>query len=220
MAEYRTRQTNPAASEWRTTLALALAHAGHFEEAGAVADDEIALARAFGAPTALARALHARCIAEPELDERAALATAVLAVPTPATLLHASARIELGVAQLRRGHRGEASEALEAAAAVADAADARPMADRGRRALAACARDRHDPVAGTPAPRPPALPTAAVPAANLFALPAAAVPAANLPASPAAAVPAARPPASPAPAVPAARPPASPAAPSIGRAAA
>ena len=103
------------------------------------------LARAFGAPTPLARALHARCVAEPGLDERAALAEAVLATPTPATLLHASARIELGIAHLRSGRRGEARGALEAAAAVAGAAGARPMAERARRALAACARvaDRH-----------------------------------------------------------------------------
>ncbi|WP_028062274.1 ATP-binding protein [Solirubrobacter soli] len=144
-------RTNPAAAGWRTTLALSLAHAGHLEDAAAVADDEIALARAFGAPTALARALHARCVAEPDLEARAALAEAVLATPTPATLLHASARIELGIAHLRLGHRAEAREALAAAAAVADAAGARPMAERARRALAACAAPPRGDAPGRPA---------------------------------------------------------------------
>ena len=130
-------QTNPARSGWRSTLALALAHAGQVEEAAAVADDEVALARAFGAPTPLARALHARCVAEPDLEPRAELAAAVLATPTPATLLHASARIELGIAQLRLGHPAEARAALTTAAAVAAAAGALPLAERARRALAA-----------------------------------------------------------------------------------
>ena len=53
---------NPAWLPWRATLALALAHLGRLDEAAAVADEEVGLARAFGAPTALARALHARTV--------------------------------------------------------------------------------------------------------------------------------------------------------------
>jgi hypothetical protein len=135
-------QTNPARSGWRSTLALALAHAGQIEEATAVADDDVALARAFGAPTPLARALHARCVAEPDLEPRAELAEAVLATPTPATLLHASARVELGIAQLRLGHPAEARAALTTAATVATAAGALPLAERARRALAAAGSGR------------------------------------------------------------------------------
>ena len=77
-------QTNPARSGWRWTLALSLARAGGLGGHGG-RRRRVALARAFGAPTPLARALHARCVAEPDLETRAVLAEAVLATPTPAS---------------------------------------------------------------------------------------------------------------------------------------
>jgi hypothetical protein len=123
-------RTNPAVTDWRSTLAIALAQAGETDEAMAVADDEVVLARAFGAPTALARALHARCLAEPDPEQRTALAAAALATGTPDTLLLASARIELGIARLRLGETQDAIDAFTHAAAVATRAGALPLASR------------------------------------------------------------------------------------------
>ena len=70
---------NPAWTPWRGTLAMALAHLGRTTEAIAAAEEEVDLARAFGAPTALARALHARCVCEPGPERRASLAAVALA---------------------------------------------------------------------------------------------------------------------------------------------
>jgi hypothetical protein len=67
-------QSNPAWSSWRSTRALALAQLGRNDEAVAVADEAVALAAAFGAPTAHANALHARAVSEPDVARRDALA--------------------------------------------------------------------------------------------------------------------------------------------------
>ena len=57
---------NPTWTRWRATAALALAHLGRRDEAAALAEEELALARAFGAPAPIAGALVARAVAEPD----------------------------------------------------------------------------------------------------------------------------------------------------------
>ncbi|MDA0172620.1 hypothetical protein OJ998_26195 [Solirubrobacter taibaiensis] len=129
-------QTNPARAPWRATLAVALARSGRTEEAIAIADDGLTLAREFGAPTAFATALLARAIVEPDLEARADHAAAALAVPTPAPLLHAEAQIELGATLIQLGCSAEAREPLGHALETAEDAGAEPLAERAARTLA------------------------------------------------------------------------------------
>jgi DNA-binding CsgD family transcriptional regulator len=131
-------QANPAWSSWRATLALALAHAGRSTEAVAVADEAVALAAAFGAPTAHAIALHARCVSETDLERRAERAAAALALPAgPSALVRVRLQVELGSALVRLGSRVEARDVLRPAYAAADAAGAASLAAQARRALVA-----------------------------------------------------------------------------------
>jgi DNA-binding NarL/FixJ family response regulator len=138
------------------TFALALAHLGRLAEASAVADEEIALARASGSPTALARALHARTVSEPNPGRRAGIAATALTVfRGPAVLVQAALQIELGAALVRLGRRVDARDGLRRALATADAAGAVPLAQRARRELVASgARPRRAALEGAAALTP------------------------------------------------------------------
>jgi hypothetical protein len=59
----REGRTNPSLTPWRSTAALALAHLGRGRHAAELADTELSLARRFGAPIPIARALHALAVA-------------------------------------------------------------------------------------------------------------------------------------------------------------
>ena len=129
---------NPAWTGWRGTLALALAHQARFAEASAVAAEEVTLARRFGAAHALGRALHAQCIAEPDVAVRATLARAALdELPDPGPLVRARLQIVLGDALVRSGARVQARDVLRPAFATADRLGARPDAAAARRVLVA-----------------------------------------------------------------------------------
>jgi len=111
---------NPAYSEARSLRALALARADRVPEALADAEEEVRLARSFGAPRALGRSLRmlGTIRGEPGL-EHLREAVGVLA-PSPAKLEHARALAALGSA-LRRARRptearGPLRQALELAA--------------------------------------------------------------------------------------------------------
>jgi DNA-binding CsgD family transcriptional regulator len=140
----------------RVALALALAHLGRLDQAAAVADEEVGVARASGSPTALAQALHARTVSEPDAERRAKLAdTALTVFRGPAVLVQAALRVEHGAALVRLGRRVEARDGLRAALATADAAGARPLAERARRELVASgARPRRAAIAGPAALTP------------------------------------------------------------------
>ena len=129
---------NPAWTGWRGTLALALAHQARFAEAAAAAAEEVALARRFGAAHALGRALHAQCVAEPDVAARAALARAALdELADPGPLVRARLEIVLGDALVRSGARVEARAVLQPAFATADRLGACPDAAAARRLLVA-----------------------------------------------------------------------------------
>lgn len=64
---------NPTWTAWRSTAAIALAHVGRRKEAAGLADTELALAESFGAPVPIARALHARAVAETDDSTRVAV---------------------------------------------------------------------------------------------------------------------------------------------------
>jgi DNA-binding CsgD family transcriptional regulator len=136
--------------------ALALAQLGRLAEAAAVADEDVGVARAAGGPTALARALHARTVSEPDPARRAGLAdTALIVFRGPAVLVRAALQIEHASALVRLGRRVEARDGLRAALATADAAGAAPLAERARRELVASgARPRRAAIAGAAALTP------------------------------------------------------------------
>jgi DNA-binding CsgD family transcriptional regulator len=130
---------NPTSMAWRSTAALALAHLGRRGEAAALADAELELAERFGAPVPIARALHARAVAEEDAAARIAICERALAVAAtaPALLETVRVRLELGGALAQLGRRVEAREALRPALADADAIGATRLAERARRELVA-----------------------------------------------------------------------------------
>jgi len=135
----RQGREHPTWTPWRSTAALALAHLGRRDEAAALADAELAMAERFGAPVPIARALHARAVAEPDDAARIALCERALAVTAgaPALLEAIRARIELGSTLRYVGRRVEARDALRPALADADAVGAVLLAERARRELVA-----------------------------------------------------------------------------------
>jgi DNA-binding CsgD family transcriptional regulator len=117
---------------WRATAAVALAHLGRHDEAIALADAELTVARSAGA-------LLARVVAEPDHGTRAELAAQALdeIADRPANLDSVQLRLELGSALTRTGRRVEAREPLRTALADADRAGAHRLAQRARRELVA-----------------------------------------------------------------------------------
>jgi DNA-binding CsgD family transcriptional regulator len=93
--------------------------------------EELALARAWGAPRALSVALRAMGLVEGGRHGLAWLEDAVdVAVDSPARLEHAKARTELGTALHRTNRRSEAREQLRRALELATLCGAAPLAGR------------------------------------------------------------------------------------------
>jgi DNA-binding CsgD family transcriptional regulator len=135
----RQGRTNPTFDAWRSTAAIALAHLGRSEEAIALADDELALARSFGAPIPIAGALAARAAIEPDHRSRATFCAESLErlAGRPAGLASMHLRLELGGALARIGLRVQARDVLRRALAEADRVGALLHAERARRELVA-----------------------------------------------------------------------------------
>jgi DNA-binding CsgD family transcriptional regulator len=159
VGERRERQcrTNPTFDGWRSTAAVALAHLGRHAEAGALAQAELGVARHFGAPVPIGRALTACALAEPDHRARARLCAhgLELLAGRAAGLESTRLRLELGSALARAGLRVQARDALATAFAEADRAGALPLAERARRELVATGlRPRRAPLAGAGALTP------------------------------------------------------------------
>jgi DNA-binding CsgD family transcriptional regulator len=139
-------------SAWRVRRAEALDRLGRADDGLAVARDELARARRFGAPWDLGRAL--RVLGRLERDAGLAHleeAVAVLAGST-AQLEYAKALAALGSALRHARRPADAREPLRAALEVAAACGAPPLADAVRSELyAAGARPRTDAVSGVAA---------------------------------------------------------------------
>lgn len=106
--------TSPFATRARLRLAELLAARGERDEALALADHDVAVARAAGTPGALGASLRVRARALGTDDEAVELlreAVALLA-PGPMRMEHAWALHDLGAVLRRRGMRREAREAL------------------------------------------------------------------------------------------------------------
>jgi DNA-binding NarL/FixJ family response regulator len=140
---------NPAHAPWRSCKALALDRAGRTAEALELAEEELELARRFGAPRTLGRAL--RVLGElrrdeglPQLEE----AVAVLET-SPAKLEHAKALAALGGALRRVRRPSDAREPLRQALELATVCGAPALADHARSELyASGARPRTEALSG------------------------------------------------------------------------
>ena len=135
---------------WRSGAALTHAALGERVEAVALADEELRLARASGAPRALGIALRARGLVEGGAAgvEWLCEATSVLE-RSAAVLEHARALLELGAALRRENHRRQAREPLTRALERARACGARVLLERAEEELAATgARPRRTALSG------------------------------------------------------------------------
>ena len=129
---------NPAMLQWRSTLALALGGAGHRDEALAVADEEVELAREFGVPRELGIALRARALVGDKADRVELLRDAVAALAEVyAPLEHARALVDLGAALRRVGRRVDAREPLREGIEIAGRLGAAALAQRAHTELVA-----------------------------------------------------------------------------------
>jgi DNA-binding CsgD family transcriptional regulator/tetratricopeptide (TPR) repeat protein len=126
--EGKWRGRNPAVFPYRSLLALS----GGDDE---LAADEVALARAWGAPGPLGRALRVHGLVSGRLD----LLHESLDVldGSPWRLEHAHTLVELGAATRRAGHRAAAREPLHAGMELAHTCGARPLVARARDELLA-----------------------------------------------------------------------------------
>jgi DNA-binding CsgD family transcriptional regulator len=106
---------NPAFLPWRSGAALALAGSDR-ERAVELASEEVALARAWGAPRILGRALRAEGLVRGGEEGEALLREAVAVLEaTPARLEQTRALLSLGAMLRRTNRRTEAREPLRAA---------------------------------------------------------------------------------------------------------
>jgi DNA-binding CsgD family transcriptional regulator len=144
------REPNPATVDWRSQAALAYASLDQPDTALALAREELALARRFGAARAIGIALRTLGVVGDQLDHLDQ-AVDVLAA-SPARLEHARALAELGVALRHRRRIVEAREPLRQALDLAIRCGATPLAERARtELLIAGARPRRPRLSGVDA---------------------------------------------------------------------
>jgi len=123
---------NPAFCGWRSEAALCLHALGNTEEATWQADEDLRLARRWGAPRALGRALRVAGLVRGLPDGLSMLVQAVEVLEkTPARLEHATALVDLGAGLRRAGRRADAKDHLGRGIDLAIRCGAGPL---GRRA--------------------------------------------------------------------------------------
>jgi DNA-binding CsgD family transcriptional regulator len=147
---------NPSWTPWRSTAAIACLLIGDRERARALAEEELSLARAFGAPRAVGIALRARALVA-EGEEALALHRESVDVlsESVAHLEHARALKDLGAALRMAGDLKGAREPLRLALAEADRLGAPALAGRAREQLVATGlRPRRAPITGVAALTP------------------------------------------------------------------
>jgi DNA-binding CsgD family transcriptional regulator len=116
---------------WRSQAALCQLALGDQSEARRLADDELALARAFGAQRAIGIALHAHALVHD--SDRATLTEAIDTLSdSGARLEHARAMIDLGSAIRRAGRRADARATLAEGADFAHRCGAITLVDHAR----------------------------------------------------------------------------------------
>jgi DNA-binding CsgD family transcriptional regulator len=122
----------------RSGAALALLRLGRWQEAGELADAELADVRVFGAPRALGIALRTAGLARGGKEGLALLRESVAVLDgSPALLERARSLVEFGAALRRSGERTTARDLLSRALELAARCDARPLADQAHDELKA-----------------------------------------------------------------------------------
>jgi DNA-binding CsgD family transcriptional regulator len=142
---------NPAVMAWRSGAALAaLAVDDGGRRAENLAEQELGLARSFGAPRAIGVALRTGGLVKGGEEGLALLAEAVESLRgSPAVLELARARTDLGAALRRAGRRQDAQEELRLALDAAHRCGATALAERAREELGlAGARPRRPRISG------------------------------------------------------------------------
>ena len=141
---------NPCALMWRSYAALACARLGERDRARELVEEELEIARRFGAPEPIGEALRVRAllVQGEEMVELAREAVEVLAA-SDLQLAHARALIDLGAALRRGGHRRDAREPLREGLDLANRCGSVLETDRAMDELrAAGARPRRPAVRG------------------------------------------------------------------------
>src|SRR5262249_50830751 len=129
---------SPTLAPWRSDMALAHVALGAQDEAQRLADEEVSLARAFGAPRVLGVALRAAGLSRGGRAGLALLrdATSVLDASS-ARVEQARALVDLGAMMRRSGSRSESRDVLRRALDLAHRSGARMLAERARTELVA-----------------------------------------------------------------------------------
>ena len=134
----RAMVTCPSYVPWRSEAALAHLVLGDREPAGRLAEEELELARAFGAPRALGVALRAAGVVAGGDRGASLLREAIDAFERgDASLERARALADLGAMLRRRNRRTEARELLREALDAAHRAGAKPLAQQAETELRA-----------------------------------------------------------------------------------
>jgi DNA-binding CsgD family transcriptional regulator len=128
---------NPAFLPWRSTVALALRELGEVEEAGARADEEVELARRFGAARPLGIALRAAGLVRGAEGIELLQESAAALAGSSASLERAHTLVSLGGALRRVGRRADSREPLAAGLELAEACGAAILAENAREELSA-----------------------------------------------------------------------------------
>jgi DNA-binding CsgD family transcriptional regulator len=153
---------------WRSSAAESLARLGDRNRATALADEEVELARGWGAQRAIGVALRAAGMIRNGAHGIELLRQAAeILESSPAPLEHARALCELGAALRRAGHRSEARQKLRSALDLAHRLGGTTVANRARDELTiAGARPRRAATRGRDALTPSELRTAQLAAAG------------------------------------------------------
>ena len=141
---------NPMALMWRSYAALAAARLGERDRADELVEEELEIARRFGAPEPIGEALRVRALLAPsgEMVELAREAADVLA-GSELRVAHARALIDLGAALRRGGHRRDAREPLREGLDLANRCGSVVETDRAMDELRATgARPRRPDISG------------------------------------------------------------------------
>jgi DNA-binding CsgD family transcriptional regulator len=152
-------EPNPTLVDWRSCASVALTALRDHDRARGLVEEELMLARRFGAPRAIALALRARATLDDVEDVVADLREAAAILDgSPAHLARAHVLGDLGAALLDRGQRIDARETLRGAAEVAHRCGAtaltrRALADLRRTGARPRRAARTGPAALTPAQR-------------------------------------------------------------------
>ncbi|HEX4305103.1 MAG TPA: AAA family ATPase [Solirubrobacterales bacterium] len=129
---------NPAFLPWRSAAALALRELGEAGEATERAEEEVALARRFGAARPLGIALRAAGLVRGGTEGvRLLEESAAVLADSPARLERAHTAVALGAALRRGGRRADSREPLAAGLELAEACGAAALAQAAREELGA-----------------------------------------------------------------------------------